>query len=184
MKRLLLLLTLALAASACGAPSRPAPAAPLDAGDAVIAAESALLDRGSGALAPGAPAPDFSYTLADGSTVRLSDLQGTPVVLNFWATWCLPCIEEMPELEGAFGAGDLRVVAVNRNELPEAIARFAPKVNVTFPLVANIDGAIPDRYAVTSLPTTYFIRRDGTIDSIKIGALTPSVLEERLKAIR
>lgn len=186
MKRLLLLLVAALALAACA--PRPEPAAPLpDAGDAVIAAESRLLDRGSGKLAPGDPAPDFSYTLPDGTTQRLSDLRGSTVVLNFWATWCLPCVEEMPELQAALdaGAGELVVLAVNRNELPEAIARFAgEQVDVSFPLIANIDGAIGDRYSVTSLPTTYFIRADGSIGAVHIGALTSSTLDERLKALQ
>ena len=182
--RLLLLLLFALALAACGGQPAPAPLT-VDPGNAVITTESRLLDRGFGKLAPGDLAPDFSFTMPDGSTQKLSDLKGRPVLLNFWATWCLPCVEEMPELERAYTAegSDLAVLAVNRNELPDAIARFAPKVSVTFPLIANIDGAIGDRYGVTSLPTTYFINRDGTISAAQIGALTPSVLGERLKAI-
>jgi thiol-disulfide isomerase/thioredoxin len=187
MKRLILPLALAAMAALTACTPRAEPAAtPIGAGAAVIAAESRLLDRGTGKLAPGDAAPDFSYTLPDGTTRRLSDHQGLPVVLNFWATWCLPCVEEMPEIERIYSeaGGELAVLAVNRNELPEAIARFAPRVAVSFPLIANIDGAIGDRYAVTSLPTTYFINSDGTIGAVQIGVLTPSVLAERLKAIR
>jgi peroxiredoxin len=186
MRRLLCLLAIALALAGCG----PRPDAPLStpaaAPGAVVARDGKLLDRGSGKLAVGDPAPDFSYTLPDGATTRLSDLRGTPIVLNFWATWCLPCREEMPELEAAYAGGDggLAVLGVNRNELPDAIARFTAEVPVTFPLVANVDGSIADRYGVTSLPTTYFIRSDGTIGAIQIGVLTPERLDERLKAIR
>lgn len=184
MKRLPLLLILAMLLVACGPRQEPTPLG-VDPGDTLIAAESRLLDQGRGKLAVGDAAPNFSFTLPDGTTQQLSDMRGKPVVLNFWATWCLPCIEEMPELERAYteGAGDLVVLAVNRNELPDAIARFAPKVDVSFPLIANLDGAIADRYSVTSLPTTYFIDRDGMISAAQIGALTPSVLAERLEAI-
>lgn len=184
MNRLLYLIALVFTLTACGA-QQAAATLSVDPGNAVIAVESRLLDKGSGKLARGDLAPDFSFTLPDGSTQKLSDLRGKRVVINFWATWCLPCIEEMPVLERAYaaGAGDLLVLAVNRNELPDAIARFAPKVNVSFPLIANIDGSIADRYSVTSLPTTYFISRDGTISAAQIGALTPSALDERLKAI-
>jgi thiol-disulfide isomerase/thioredoxin len=185
MKRLVSLLALAVALAACGGAPQPATAPPVDIGDSVIASQSQLLDGGSGRLVPGDAAPDFSYTLPDGSTQRLSDLRGAPVVLNFWATWCLPCIEEMPELEGAHAAGEVKVLAVNRNELPEAIARFAAeKVEVTFPLIANVDGAIGDRYGVNSLPMTYFIKSDGTIGAVQVGVLTPALLEERLKVIK
>jgi cytochrome c biogenesis protein CcmG/thiol:disulfide interchange protein DsbE len=186
MRRLCLFFALAFALAACGGgPPAPTPAA-LEAGDAVIAAESRLLDRGVGKLAAGDAAPNFSYTLPDGTVQELTDLQGKRVVLNFWATWCVPCIEEMPELQRAAdaGGGELVVLAVNRNELPEAIARFAPKVDVTFPLVVDIAGAIGDRYGVTSLPTTYFINSDGTVAARQIGALTASALDERLKALR
>lgn len=177
------MLLLALGLVACG--GRPA-AEPLPAaGDAVIAVESRLLTRGTGGLAPGDLAPDFSYTLADGTTTRLSDWQGKPVVLNFWATWCLPCVEEMPTIERAYAAGngDLVVLAVNRNELPAAIARFAPTVGVTFPLIADLGGAIGDRYSVTSLPTTFFIASDGTIAARHIGALSEAQLAERLNSL-
>jgi thiol-disulfide isomerase/thioredoxin len=181
-----MLIFAALLLTACAA--RPEPtAAPLDVpAGAAIAPESRLLDRGSGKLAPGDPAPDFSFTLADGTTQRLSDLQGGPVVLNFWATWCLPCREEMPALQSSADAanGGLQVIAVNRNELPEAIARFAGEVPVRFPLVADLGGAIGDRYNVTALPTTYFIASDGTIGAIHLGVLTPELLVDRLEAIQ
>jgi cytochrome c biogenesis protein CcmG, thiol:disulfide interchange protein DsbE len=182
--RLLALLAAALLAGCAARPEHAA--APLAAGDAVIAAESRLLDGGSGRLAPGDPAPDFSFTLPDGTTRRLSDLQGTPVIVNFWATWCLPCREEMPALQAGLDAreGALHVLAVNRNELPEAMARFATEVPVRFPLVADLGGAIGDRYGVTALPTTYFIAGDGTIGAIHLGALTPAVIDDRLEAIQ
>lgn len=141
-----------------------------------------MLDTADGRPVVGEQAPDFSYQLPDGSEVRLSDLRGTPVVLNFWATWCLPCVEEMPELEQAALAapGELVVLGVNRNELPAAIERFTHKVPVTFPLISDLSGAIADRYGVTALPTTYFINRDGTIAARQLGALSSTLLEQYL----
>ncbi len=184
--KLPILAFLAVTLVACG--QQPAAGTPVNApeGSAVIATESRLIDQGHGAPVSGDPAPDFSYTLPDGTTVRLSDLRGTPVVLNFWATWCLPCVEEMPVLQEAYeaGGGKLAVLAVNRNELPAAIARFSQSVPVTFPLIANISGDIGDRYAVTSLPVTYFIRRDGTISARHIGALNARALAEQLEALK
>lgn len=185
MKRTILLVLTMLALTACTGAQPTAAPLEFDAGTALIAAESRLLDQGRGALAVGDSAPDFSFTLSDGTTTRLSELRGTPVLINFWATWCLPCIEEMPALEQVYQAaeGELAVLAVNRNELPAAIARFAPTVNVSFPLISDLSGAIGDRYTVTSLPTTYFIASDGTIHGRHIGALNVQQLNAQLEAL-
>jgi cytochrome c biogenesis protein CcmG, thiol:disulfide interchange protein DsbE len=185
MMRSILFLALALALTACASAQPTAAPDDFDAGDALIAAESRLLDRGRGPVTVGELAPDFSFTLTDGSTTRLSDLRGTPVLINFWATWCLPCVEEMPAIEQVYrdAEGGLAVLAVNRNELPAAIARFAPTVNVSFPLIADLGGTIGDRYTVTSLPTTYFIAGDGTIHARHIGALSVQQLAEQIEAL-
>lgn len=165
--------------------SAPQASQPLVVGETPIASESKLIDtKPDWAAIPGEKAPDFSYTLADG-THKLSDLRGKPVLVNFWATWCMPCIEEMPELEAARRANpDLVILAVNRNESTEAIAAFAPKVGVSFPLITDRDGAISERYGVINLPTTFFINRDGTIAARHLGALTAARLAERLAEVR
>jgi thiol-disulfide isomerase/thioredoxin len=179
------LLALTLGLAACGAGRSDASAPTPDTSQVVLASASALIDAGSGRPAVGEVAPDFSYTLADGSIHRLSELRGKRVLLNFWATWCLPCREEMPDLQQAAGAqSDLVVLAVNRNEAPEAIARFGAEIGVRFPLIANISGDISDRYGATSLPLSYFINSDGTISGRQIGALTPALLGQRLEATR
>lgn len=186
MKHYVLLLIFTLILVGCGRAETSAVSPDLLEGStAIIAVESRLLDRGSGKLVEGDRAPDFSFTLPDGTTQRLSDLQGRPVVLNFWASWCLPCIEEMPAIEQVYLAaeGDLVVLAVNRNELPDAIARFANTVEVSFPLIADVTGTIGTRYSITSLPVTYFINRDGTIRARHIGALSETMLAERIQTL-
>ncbi|MEJ5346199.1 MULTISPECIES: TlpA disulfide reductase family protein [Chloroflexus] len=181
MKRLIILLSLILVA--CGTTTPPSQA--LLVGDTPIAAESRLIDtRPDWAAIPGEMAPDFSYTLADG-TYKLSDLRGKPVIVNFWATWCLPCVEEMPTLDAARRTNpDLVILAVNRNESTEAISAFAPKVGVSFPLITDRDGVIGERYGVINLPTTFFINSDGTIAVRHVGALTAERLAERLAEVR
>lgn len=186
-RQLVPLLALAALLAACAQPDAPASlGAATAAPGSVIAAESRLLDEGSGRPAVGDPAPDFSYSLGDGTAVRLSDLRGRPVVLNFWATWCIPCVDEMPELQRAADAsgGDLVVLAVNRNETRDAIARFTGRVSVRFPLITNTSGDISERYGVTNLPTTYFINSDGTIAARQLGALTSERLAELTEALQ
>ena len=131
-------------------------------------------------------APDFSYRLPDGTTQRLSDLRDKQVILNFWATWCGPCIEEIPLLQQTAhaNAGTLLVLGVNKLEEPVTIAAFAEKTGVTFPLVANLSGDISVRYGARLLPMTYFINSDGTISAIEIGALDAAKITARLKAMR
>jgi thiol-disulfide isomerase/thioredoxin len=185
MKHLTLFLILSVALTACG--GQTVTPANLNAGGTIIATESHLLEQRRGKLVEGDLAPDFSFTLPDGTTRRLSDLRGKPVLLNFWATWCQPCIEEMPTLQQAYttAGGKLQILAVNRNELPEAIASFVPKVGgLTFPLIANSTGDIGDGYSITSLPESYFINSDGTIAARHIGALNATTLQERLGTVK
>ena len=134
---------------------------------------------------PGAPAPDFALALADGRHLRLSDLRGRPVVLNFWATCCGPCRIEMPELLRAAEADpELVLLAVNLQEEMAAIVPFAEALGMTTPVVLDPAGEVADRFGVRGLPTTVFVGRDGNIHTTYAGILTPAALAERLAEIR
>lgn len=119
-------------------------------------------------------APDFSLASTDGRTVTLSELQGTPVIVNFWATWCPPCRDEMPELEKLWreqgGGRELMLLGVNQGERIDTIERFRAQVaNVTFPILLDLDMQVAQTYTVQALPTTYFIDANGRIQDVKIG---------------
>ena len=147
-------------------------------------------DRTAAALPPapamGHPAPEFTLSTPEGETVTLSDLRGRPVVLNFWATWCGPCRAEMPELqrlhENLEPAGVV-VLGVNQNETETAIASFRQELGVDFPTVIDRRMGVSREYAVNSIPTTFFIDRDGTVRDIFTGPMTDAVLADKLKAI-
>ncbi len=183
MKRVVLLICVCVALAACG--SEPAAALPPGA-PANIAPVSRLLDTRAEAV-EGQPAPDFSFTMADGSTTRLSDLRGKKVVLNFWATWCTPCREEMPDLQAASAANpdDLVIIGVNKGEDPTLIPGFIQEIPVSFPLVADVDGDIALAYGVVSgIPQTFFINSDGTLAKRYVSILTAEALETQLAALK
>jgi cytochrome c biogenesis protein CcmG, thiol:disulfide interchange protein DsbE len=132
----------------------------------------------------GQPAPDFALMLEDGSYTTLSALQGRPVVLNFWATWCGPCRMEMPELVAAAAADpELVVIAANVQETLGQVEPFATEFAMALPVMLDAEGSVRQAYQVQGLPTTFFIDRNGAIASVFMGPLTPAALAERLAAI-
>ncbi len=130
-----------------------------------------------GALPPapavGHPAPDFTVTDTSGKSFKLSALRGTPVVLNFWATWCPPCRAELPELQAGSErlAGQVAFVGLNQGETPAEVKTFAEQMGLTFPIPLDEKMDVSRAYSVRSLPTTFFIDRDGVIREMQIGAL-------------
>ena len=130
----------------------------------------------------GIRAPDFALPLFDGSTVRLSDYRGKAVVLNFWASWCIPCREEAPLLEAAWQAlknRDVVVLGVNIQDTQEAAKAFIRDFRQTFPNGRDATGKITIDYGVYGIPETFFIDRQGRITAKVIGPLGPETLVAR-----
>lgn len=138
------------------------------------------------APAVGHPAPDFTTTLLDGSPLTLSGLQGTPVVLNFWATWCGPCRAEMPALQQAAQryAGNVTILGVNEAEDVATITPFVQELGISFPIALDAKQTIgADLYAVSGLPTTFFIDGSGEIRRVWMGEMNSVTLEEGIAQI-
>jgi peroxiredoxin len=138
------------------------------------------------ALTPAAvvdiPAPDFTLQTVDGETIRLADLRGKVVALNFWATWCAPCRLEMPALQDQADAfpDRLAVLGVNFDENAEAVAAFRQEVDVDFPLLLDPGADVQRLYRVLGYPTTFFIDEQGTIRFQHVGLMSEEQLEEYL----
>jgi cytochrome c biogenesis protein CcmG/thiol:disulfide interchange protein DsbE len=138
----------------------------LPAGD--VSATSALPP----APAVGHPAPDFTLTTAAGETFKLSELRGIPVVLNFWATWCPPCRDEMPSMERLhklLGGRDLEIVAVDLQEPKDTVQKFVKDNSLTFTVLLDARGAVGGAWGAQSIPTTYLIDRKGRILARSVG---------------
>jgi thiol-disulfide isomerase/thioredoxin len=117
-------------------------------------------------------APDFQLERLDGSTLRLSDLQGKAVLVNFWATWCQPCRRELPHLVAAYDryrSEGLEIVAVNLQEDEDTITGYAEEFGMEFPVVIDRSGDVADKYRVIGIPTSFFIDRSGVVRSIYTG---------------
>lgn len=131
------------------------------------------------------PAPDFTLDSLDGKSVKLSDLRGKAVLLNFWATWCGPCKIETPwlvELQNQYGAQGLQVVGVAMDDSgKDEIAKFAKDMGVNYPVLIGKE-AVGDAYGgVPALPESFFIGRDGKIVDRIIGLKGRADIENSIK---
>jgi peroxiredoxin len=138
----------------------------------------------------GRAAPDFLLETPAGGTLRLSDLQGQPVLVNFWATWCAPCRQEMPELVAAYEQyrdQGLVFVGVNLQEPVSKIDAFADEFGITFPIAIDRDGEVGDAWRIggpiQGLPSSYFIDATGVIQATTLGQLSEESLAENLAQI-
>jgi peroxiredoxin len=138
----------------------------------------------AGAPKAGDPAPDFSVTLPDGTTAKLSDFRGKPVMLNFWASWCGPCTAEMKNIEAVYQKhlnDDFVILAVNQGEGAETVQGYKELWKLNFRLVRdNLDNA-SRLYRVRALPTTIFVDAQGKVYEIHIGGpMSIEFIEQRV----
>ncbi len=131
------------------------------------------------------PAPEFELQALSGETVSLSDFNGKPVLLNFWATWCPPCVQEMPLLQEISDgyAGELVVLAVNGGDSMEQIRAFAEAYEYTLMFLADPEKALSLEYSVRGFPTTFFIDTEGFIQGTYIGMMDESIIAYYLEKI-
>ena len=116
--------------------------------------------------------PDFTLPTLDGGSITLSDLKGKVVLINFWATWCPPCRDEMPSMEKLyrrFKYEEFTLLSVDVMESPETVKKFARKYDLSFPILLDKKGEVSAKYAATAIPTTYIINKKGEAVGKAIG---------------
>ncbi|MDX2159780.1 MAG: TlpA disulfide reductase family protein [bacterium] len=129
----------------------------------------------------GALAPLFETTTHDGSPFTLIMTRGAPVVLNFWATWCAPCVYEMPELQALHQAWPgVQVYGINLGESPAQIESWMQSGGYTFPALLDTSGEIARLYALRGQPTTVILSPGGVVLAVLFGATTQTALERIL----
>ena len=129
---------------------------------------------GAGAIAPASPAPDFTLRQMSGPNLRLQEQRGQVVLVNFWATWCGPCREEMPHMNRLYEkyrASGFVLLGVNVDEDPRNAAGVASKLGLKFPVLLDTDKKVSRLYELATMPSTVLIDRDGRVRYVHRGYL-------------
>ena len=142
--------------------------------------------RGCGYSGPtiGSLAPDFSLPIAGGATLRLSSLQGQVVLLDFWASWCRPCLRKLPTLyewQRKYGPSGFRVLAINVENRPDVVARFLSRESAIAWLVGS--EVVANRYGVRSIPHMTLVDRQGQVASVQVGGRSVARFEQHIRRL-
>ena len=137
----------------------------------------------------GHAAPDFTITPFDstsGQTVRLSSFKGHPVILNFWASWCVPCNTETPLLQKTWQqhqADGIVFIGIDYQDQQQAAEQFLQKYHITYPTGPDSSGSISVDYAVSNVPATIFIDRSGVVVRQHLGPVTAKILDDEIQSL-
>lgn len=134
----------------------------------------------SGGPLIGQPAPAFAVKDLEGQSITLAAFRGKPLLLNFWATWCIPCRKELPALQrfATEQHGRWAVLGIDELESAAAIGAFAHPLGVTYPLAVDGDGSVGQRYRVQGMPTSFAIDAQGIVRQTQLGALDAATLQK------
>lgn len=137
----------------------------------------------------GSQAPEIELKDLRDETVRLSDFRGKPVLVNFWATWCVPCRTEMPIIEKQYRAYKDRqglvilAVDVKDDSGIDAVRTFLGELSLTFPVLLDADSSAETAYNVRGLPTSFFVDREGVIRAARVGSMNDEYIEQELQKL-
>lgn len=154
---------------------------------------SASENQGQGlsvGLEVGNLAPDFELQTLDGKTVALSSLKGKKLILNFWASWCPPCRQEMPDMEKFYTdnhQNGIEILGVNLTSAEKSrtdVPTFIEGNGITFPIVLDEGGKVGQLYRVSSIPASFIIDSEGVIQKKLVGPMTYDSMKSMLGAVK
>lgn len=137
----------------------------------------------------GEAAPDFTLNTLDGKPVSLSQLKGKRVLINFWASWCAPCLEEIPALKSAYTDlkakyPDVEFVGVGYQDKTENLKKFAADKGMQYVILDDKDGKVGDAYRVLGMPTSIFVDSTGIAQHVETGILTKDEVMKQFDALK
>ena len=134
----------------------------------------------------GGPAPAFKLKTVKDEVVNSANLKGQFVILNFWATWCIPCIKEMPEFQKAHIVlgSEVKIIGINLAETKEKVAAYMKDRHLSFPILLDEYGNVSQEYEVMHLPVTFFITPDGIVrEKVFGGGITQKMIETKINQL-
>lgn len=135
-------------------------------------------------LNQGEQAPDFELTTLAGEPIRLSELKGKKVILNFWATWCPPCKAEMPHMQNFYEdyaeTENVEIVAVNltSGDREASVEEFVKDYGLTFPIPMDVEGEVGQKFQAVTIPTSYIIDTNGLIQHKIVGPMDETMIQD------
>ncbi|WP_151734441.1 redoxin domain-containing protein [Paenibacillus tengchongensis] len=147
---------------------------------------SSAFGGGGGTAREGAKAPDLRLSGLDGKPHSLEEYKNQVVVLNFWGSWCAPCVKEMPVLQAGwekYREHGVVVVGVNVGEDQVTVGDFVKQVGIDFPVLLDQGRNAAGSYGVSPLPTTFFINKKGKVENIHIGQLDRIMLDAQIREL-
>ena len=151
----------------------------------VIIAFGGCRSRQAANVKSGAGAPDFTVTDIQGKKLSLSDYKGKVVLLDFWATWCAPCLEEIPhfvEMQEKLGPQGFQAIGISMDDGPRPVQQFYQEHKLNYPVAVG-DAKLADSYGgILGLPVTFVINHDGQIRKKFVGATDPAQIEQEVVA--
>lgn len=156
----------------------------------LIGADFSELDEQPG-LEKGSIPPDFELSTLSGDVVKLSDLKGKKVILNFWASWCGPCKAEMPHMQKYYKKNkdkdNVEIIAVNLTTAEKrgikGVEEFVDAYGLTFPIPLDKEGTVGEDYRIIPIPTTFMIGTDGKISQKIVGPMDEKTLSDLVKKL-